>query len=68
MDVTETVTAILRLMMEKSASTSVIDDYLVAETTQKIMLVYYTACTSTNDDLVAYLPPLEVDITQKDMY
>lgn len=60
MDVEDTIAAILRCLYEKSANNAACDpNVLIEQTKQKIMLVYHTAFTETNDHLLNYLPPLE---------
>lgn len=62
MDIEETVTAIIRSLYEKTArgDTASSDD-LIEDTKRKIMLVYYTAFSESNDQLIDYLTPLEHD-------
>ena len=60
MDIDETVTAILRTFHEKALTAPERASELLAETHQRIMLVYYTAFSQTNDILLEYLPPLEL--------
>jgi hypothetical protein len=57
-DIEDTIAAILRNLYEKKA-TEIDAEYLIEQTKQKIMLVYHTAFTDGNDDLLDYLPPVE---------
>ena len=60
MDINETVAAILRTFHEKSVMAPERASELLTETHQRIMLVYHTAFAQTNDQLLEYLPPLEL--------
>lgn len=59
-DIEDTVAAILRTLYDKTANGLECNpDKLIEQTTQKILLVYHTAFTDTNDHLLDYLPPVE---------
>lgn len=60
MDVPETVTAILRTFHEKAQEWPDKATDFMAEAQQRIMLVYYTAFSESNDALLEYLPPFEL--------
>jgi hypothetical protein len=61
MDVEDTVQAILHVMCDKIRSNDgqSHDLNVIREIHQKLMIVYYTAFTDTNDHLLDYLPPVE---------
>lgn len=62
MDVEETVTAIIRALYEKSTRGGTLNaEDVIEDAKRKIMLVYYTAFSESNDQLIDYLPPLEHD-------
>jgi hypothetical protein len=60
MDVPETVAAILRTFHDKACECPRKATDFMAEAQQRILLVYYTAFSQTNDTLLEYLPPFEL--------
>jgi hypothetical protein len=61
MDIEDTVQALLRVMCNKirSQEGELHDSSVIDEIHQKLMIVYYSAFTDTNDHLLDYLPPVE---------
>lgn len=60
MDVPETVAAILRTFHDKAREWPDKAADFMNEAQQRIMLVYYTAFSQTNETLMEYLPPFEL--------